>query len=70
MKRWTVRPQGLNCGDFGPDDELGRINLLGSEQVLKGVREVGQGKVFCLSLSPPLRLPGTVGSPVTSIATA
>lgn len=56
MKRWTHRPQGSNWGDFGDDDQLGRVNLLTHEQVLKGIREVKQGKVFCLSL--PLDLPG------------
>src|SRR5690606_26749059 len=56
MTRWTNRPEGSNWGDFGPDDQLGRINLLTHEQVLKGVREVREGKVFCLSL--PLDLPG------------
>lgn len=56
MTRWTKRPEGSNWGDFGPDDQLGRVNLLTEEQVLKGVREVQVGKVFCLSL--PLDLPG------------
>ena len=56
MNRWTHRPEGSNWGDFGPDDELGRLNLLTPEQVLKGVREVQTGQVFCLSL--PLDLPG------------
>ncbi|MBB5216581.1 cyclase family protein [Parapusillimonas granuli] len=56
MTRWTQRPEGSNWGDFGPDDQLGRVNLLTQEQVLKGVREVREGKVFCLSL--PLDLPG------------
>ncbi|NYT63244.1 cyclase family protein [Alcaligenaceae bacterium] len=56
MTRWTKRPEGSNWGDFGPDDQLGRVNLLTEEQVLKGVREVRVGKVFCLSL--PLDLPG------------
>lgn len=56
MTRWTKRPEGSNWGDFGPDDQLGRVNLLTEEQVLKGVREVRAGKVFCLSL--PLDLPG------------
>ncbi len=56
MERWTVRPEGSNWGDFGPDDQLGRVNLLGAQQVLNGVREVKEGKVFCLSL--PLDLPG------------
>ncbi len=56
MKRWTERPQGSNWGDFGEDDQLGRVNLLTEEQVLKGIREARAGKVFCLSL--PLDLPG------------
>ncbi len=55
-QRWTTRPEGSNWGDFGPDDQLGRVNLLTEDQVLKGIREVRQGKVFCLSL--PLDLPG------------
>ena len=27
-QRWRRRPEGSNWGDFGPDDELGRLNLL------------------------------------------
>jgi kynurenine formamidase len=57
------RPPGSNWGDFGPADQLGRLNLIGAEQVLKGVAEVSEGRVFCLSL--PLHLPGgNVLSPV------
>lgn len=56
MKRWTQKPTGSTWGDFGEDDQLGRVNLLTEEQVLKGVREVQLGKAFCLSL--PLDLPG------------
>lgn len=56
MKRWTQRPEGSTWGDFGPDDEIGRLNLLTEEKVLQAVREVRAGKVFCLSL--PLDLPG------------
>lgn len=56
MKRWTQRPAGSTWGDFGEDDQLGRVNLLTAEQVLKGVAEVRLGKTFCLSL--PLDLPG------------
>ncbi len=56
MQRWTQRPPGSNWGDFGPDDQLGRLNLLTPEQVLKGAREIRAGKTFCLSL--PLDLPG------------
>jgi len=48
MKRWTQRPEGSTWGDFGPDDELGRLNLLTEEKVLQAVREVRAGKVFCL----------------------
>jgi len=56
MTRWRVRPPGSTWGDFGPDDVLGRLNLLGPEQVRNGVAEVRDGLVFCLSL--PLDLPG------------
>ncbi len=56
MQRWTKRPEGSTWGDYGEDDQLGRVNLLGPEQVLKGVREVRDGRTFCLSL--PLDLPG------------
>jgi len=56
MKRWKQRPEGSTWGDFGEDDELGRLNLLTEARVLEAVREVKAGKVFCLSL--PLDLPG------------
>lgn len=56
MKRWTQRPEGSNWGDFGSEDQLGRVNLLTSAQVIKGIQEVKEGKVFCLSL--PLDMPG------------
>jgi hypothetical protein len=55
-QRWKNRPEGSNWGDFGPDDQLGRLNLLTEAEVLKGVAEVKVGKRFCLSL--PLDLPG------------
>jgi kynurenine formamidase len=55
-KRWTQRPEGSTWGDWGDDDELGRINLLTPEKVLQGVREVEAGISFCLSL--PLDYPG------------
>ena len=55
-KRWTQRPAGSTWGDWGDDDELGRINLLTPEKVLEGVREVEAGISFCLSL--PLDYPG------------
>ena len=55
-KRWTQRPDGSTWGDFGADDQRGRLNLLTREKVLQGVAEVKEGLNFCLSL--PLDLPG------------
>src|SRR6476620_11827472 len=55
-KRWNQRPPGSTWGNWGDDDELGRINLLTPEKVLEGVREVEAGITFCLSL--PLDYPG------------
>ena len=57
--RWKQRPQGSNWGDFGPDDQFGRTNLLTSDVVLKGIAEVKAGLSFCLSL--PLDYPGGAG---------
>ncbi|WP_420391221.1 cyclase family protein [Acuticoccus sp.] len=54
--RWTRRPEGSNWGDFGPDDQVGRMNLVTREARLRGVREVTEGIAFCLSL--PLDYPG------------
>ena len=42
-KRWKQRPAGSTWGDWGDDDELGRINLVTSEKVLEGIREVEAG---------------------------
>jgi len=54
--RWIRRPPGSNWGDFGPDDQIGRLNLLTADKVLQGMAEVQEGRTFCLSL--PLDLPG------------
>ena len=54
--RWKRRPPGSTWGDWGPDDQLGRLNLLTPDKVLKGVAEVKEGRTFCLSL--PLDYPG------------
>lgn len=54
--RWTRRPEGSTWGDFGPDDQLGRLNLITPEKVRQGVAEVKEGLAFCLSL--PLDYPG------------
>jgi len=55
-KRWKVRPEGSTWGDWGDDDQLGRVNLITPQKVLEGVAEVKEGLSFCLSL--PLNLPG------------
>jgi kynurenine formamidase len=56
MLRWTRRPEGSNWGDFGVDDQIGRLNLLTPEKVREGISEVRVGLTFCLSL--PLDYPG------------
>lgn len=55
-KRWKNRPEGSNWGDFGEDDQLGRLNLLTPEKRRQGAAEVKEGIAFCLSL--PLDYPG------------
>ena len=54
--RWKQRPPGSNWGDFGPEDQRGRMNWVTREKVLQGVAEVKEGRTFCLSL--PLDYPG------------
>ncbi len=54
--RWQRRPKGSTWGDWGPDDERGRLNLLTPDTVLRGIAEVRTGRTFCLSL--PLDYPG------------
>jgi kynurenine formamidase len=54
--RWKRRPHGSNWGDFGPDDQFGRMNLVTPAKVREGVAEVREGLSFCLSL--PLDYPG------------
>ncbi|MHB1218476.1 MAG: cyclase family protein [Alphaproteobacteria bacterium] len=54
--RWKRRPDGSNWGEFGPDDQKGRLNFLTPERVKAGIAEVRDGKVFSLSL--PLDRPG------------
>src|ERR1700730_1143596 len=50
LMRWKNKPQGSNWGEFGPDDQRGRMNLVTREKVLQGVAEVKEGIAFCLSL--------------------
>lgn len=55
-KRWKRRPPGSTWGDFGPDDQCGRMNMLTPEKVRQGIAEAREGLSFCLSL--PLDFPG------------
>jgi len=55
-KRWVQRPPGSNWGDFGDDDQLGRLNLITPQCVRQAAAEVREGRSFCLSL--PLDYPG------------
>lgn len=54
--RWRRRPEPSTWGDFGPDDALGRMNLLTRAKVSEGLAEVQDGRAFALGL--PLTLPG------------
>ncbi len=55
-RRWKRRPEGSNWGEFGPDDQFGRLNLLTPERLRRAAEEVREGRNFCLSL--PLDYPG------------
>jgi kynurenine formamidase len=54
--RWKHKPPGSSWGEFGPDDQRGRMNYVTREKVLQGIAEVKEGLTFCLSL--PLDYPG------------
>lgn len=53
--RWSVRPERSNWGDFGPDDQIGRLNLITPDARKAAINEVVEGRAFCLSL--PLDCP-------------
>ncbi len=55
-KRWKIRPESSTWGEWGENDQLGRLNLIDQTKVLQGIAEVKVGKTFCLSL--PLDYPG------------
>jgi len=56
-ERWTRRPEGSNWGDFGPDDQIGRLNLITPARRIAAAAEVREGLAFCLSL--PLDCPAS-----------
>lgn len=55
-QRWVRSPEGSHWGEFGPDDQRGRMNLVTPAKVLQGIAEVRLGRTFVLSL--PLDVPG------------
>lgn len=55
MQRWKNRPEGSNWGDFGADDQIGRLNLVTAERRRAAASEVREGIAFPLSL--PLDFP-------------
>lgn len=59
MRRWKVRPEGSNWGDFGDEDQAGRLNLITPERRLAAIREVREGIAFPLSM--PLDHPRGTG---------
>ncbi len=55
MQRWKNRPEGSNWGEFGADDEIGRLNLITAQRRRAAAAEVREGIAFPLSL--PLDFP-------------
>ncbi len=55
MKRWLQRPAGSNWGEFGPDDQVGRMNLITPEIRRRALAEAREGLVFLLGM--PLDYP-------------
>jgi len=56
-QRWKNRPEGSNWGDFGADDQIGRMNLVTPEIRRRAAGEIREGIAFLLSL--PLDYPGS-----------
>ena len=65
--RWTNRPEGSTWGDWGPDDQLGRLNLLTPERRRRAAAEVVEGIAFGLSLPLVRRLLGELGIGITEL---
>lgn len=55
MSRWLTRPQGSNWGDFGEDDQVGRMNLITPAHRRRALAEAREGLAFFLGL--PLDYP-------------
>lgn len=44
--RYKFRPKGSNWGDFGPNDQLGRLNWVTPEKIREGIAEVKDCKAI------------------------
>lgn len=55
MKRWLQRPTGSNWGDFGDNDQVGRMNLITPEVRRRALAEAREGRVFVIGM--PLDYP-------------
>jgi hypothetical protein len=55
-KRWTRRPDGSNWGQYGADDQVGRLNMITPQMRQAAAAEIKEGLCFVLSL--PLDYPG------------
>lgn len=53
--QWKQRPDGANWGDFGAEDQLGRLNWIDADARVQAAREIVTGQSFSLSL--PLNVP-------------
>lgn len=60
--RWMSRPPGSNWGEFGDEDQLGRLNMVTQREVLLGAAEVREGLTFSLSLPQTIGLPNALRS--------
>lgn len=50
MRRWLHRPEGSNWGEFGADDQIGRMNLVTPERRRQAIAEAREGLAFLLGL--------------------
>ncbi len=50
MQRWLQRPVDSNWGDFGPDDQVGRMNLITPAVRRRALSQAREGLVFVLGL--------------------
>jgi kynurenine formamidase len=50
LSRWLKRPEGSNWGEFGDDDQVGRMNLVTPERRRRAIAEAREGLAFLVGL--------------------